>query len=206
MIGADGARSTVMKNLDISMQGFRYDRDWELYDIEIDMPISRDEGHIRIFDDGGMIMIRLKENVWRVAGNMKDVLNFLPDKSITGKVIWKSNFRITHGVARELNRKNIFLIGDAAHLHSPVGARGMNLGIEDAWLLSKLIAENQPKEYAQLRRKYIEKTVSRISTVTQFLAGENFASRTFRKNISLTKPFIPLVAPMVSKFILGLNK
>jgi len=45
---------------------------------------------------------------------------------------WNALFEITHGVSDSFRRGNVFLAGDAAHVHSPVGGQGMNYGIQDA--------------------------------------------------------------------------
>ncbi len=123
-------------------------------------------GHIRLFPEGGMIMIRLKDNIWRVAGNINSVLNYLPRGTKVGQVHWESEFRIHHKLAKSLIKENIVLIGDAAHLHSPVGARGMNLGIEDAFIASQLINDNKLNEFDKIRKPYLEKTVNRINNIT----------------------------------------
>lgn len=157
LIGADGARSEVRKQIGIKLKGFQYEEEWELFDVELDTPLARDEGHIRLFREGGMIMIRLKDNLWRVAGNMKSLLNYLPVKTRVGEIAWESKFKINHWVAEKLVKDNVIIIGDAAHLHSPVGARGMNLGIEDAYLVSNLIVENRIEEYTSIRQAYLKK-------------------------------------------------
>src|SRR5690606_32830561 len=97
-------------------------------------------------------------------------------------------------------------IGNAAHLHSPVGARGMNLGIEDAYIINQLIKENRIQEYTRIRRDYLERTVRRINAMTQGLAGNSYLFRKARANIGLFRPLFPLVMPTARKFILGLNK
>lgn len=171
MIGADGARSEVRKQSGISSYGFQYAEDWRLYDVELEVPVSREEGHVRLFPEGGMILIRLRDNIWRVAGNLPSLLDYLPKGSQLGKIMWESTFRISHRVARELYKDRVVLIGDAAHLHSPVGARGMNLGIEDAYLVSQLIAENRMGSYTELRGRYLKRTVRRINSLTQVLGG-----------------------------------
>ncbi|MGO4832401.1 FAD-dependent oxidoreductase [Rhizobiaceae sp. 2RAB30] len=48
-------------------------------------------------------------------------------------------------------RDNIYLCGDAAHIHSPVGGRGKNLGFEDACWLAWLVSEGRQAEYSDLR-------------------------------------------------------
>ncbi len=206
IIGADGAKSKIREQLNIGYQGFRYDEEWELFDIELDMDLNPEEGHIRLFPEGGMIMIRLKNNVWRVAGNLKSILNYLPKKTSIGEIYWESKFSINHKVAKNLVRDNIVLIGDAAHLHSPVGARGMNLGIEDAFISSRLIHENRLHEYNALRRPYIETTVNRINNITMGMAGNATFSRLIRNQIGNMKMLFPIIMPRVRNFVLGLDK
>jgi 2-polyprenyl-6-methoxyphenol hydroxylase-like FAD-dependent oxidoreductase len=48
---------------------------------------------------------------------------------------WMTHFRLHHRQAAEYRRGRVFVVGDAAHIHSPVGAQGMNTGIQDAWNL-----------------------------------------------------------------------
>ena len=205
IIGADGGQSIVRKNWGIDYQGFRYDEQWELFDIELETELNENEGHVRLFPEGGMIMIRIKQNIWRVAGNMKSLLNYLPAKSKSGKIHWESEFRIHHKVAKSLSNDRIALIGDAAHLHSPVGARGMNLGIEDAFIASRLLNQGKLSEYDPSRRPYLMRTVNRINNITMGMTGTSNISIFARNNIQLFKIFFPLIMPRVRKFILGLN-
>ena len=203
IIGADGAHSIVKKQFDIGSHGFRYNEKWELYDVELEIDLDPDEAHIRGFKEGGMIMIPMKNDLWRVAGSLKGLLNYLPAKTKTGKITWEAEFNITHVVAKSLTRQNVVLIGDAAHLHSPVGGRGMNLGIEDAYITSTLISMNRLHEYDQLRRPYLKKTVGRINEMTQMMAGHSFISRFLRGNMNVFKPFIPLGASTIRNFALA---
>lgn len=206
VIGADGSKSRVRKISNIGMDGFRYNEQWELYDVKLDVPRSPDEGHVFVFEEGGMVMIRLKENIWRVAGNMSGLLNYLPKSTKIGEIVWHSTFGIGHRVANELQQGNIVLIGDAAHIHSPVGARGMNLGIEDAYILSQLIKEHRLDEYSKIRKGYLKRTVRRINAMTQALGGSGWLMRKGRANIDWFKPLFPMAMPVARKFILGLNK
>jgi hypothetical protein len=57
------------------------------------------------------------------------------------KVNWFSTYRVHHRVARRFSVERAFLLGDAAHVHSPVGAQGMNTGIGDAINLSWKLAD-----------------------------------------------------------------
>ena len=53
---------------------------------------------------------------------------------------WLSHFRLHHRQAAHYRAGRIFLVGDAAHIHSPVGGQGMNTGIQDAWNLAWKLA------------------------------------------------------------------
>ena len=205
IIGADGANSTVRQQVHLSYEGFRYHEVWELYDIVLDSPLSADEGHIFLFNEGGMLMIRLRENLWRVAGNLPALLDYLPAGTKPGSILWRSSFTISHQLAKQLGRDGVAIIGDAAHLHSPVGARGMNLGIEDAFILSELIADGSATTFTQRRRPYLRTTVQRINAMTQLMTGHNYLSRQIRKNSRWLRVFFPILAPAARRFIMGLN-
>jgi hypothetical protein len=53
---------------------------------------------------------------------------------------WLTRFRLHHRQAARYRQERIFLAGDAAHIHSPVGGQGMNTGIQDAWNLGWKLA------------------------------------------------------------------
>ena len=56
-------------------------------------------------------------------------------------VLWGSRFRIHHRVADTYRAGRLLLAGDAAHVHSPAGGQGMNLGIQDAVALADALAD-----------------------------------------------------------------
>ncbi len=53
---------------------------------------------------------------------------------------WFSTYRIHHRSASRFRDRRAFLLGDAAHIHSPVGAQGMNTGLQDAYNLAWKLA------------------------------------------------------------------
>ena len=59
------------------------------------------------------------------------------------RVNWFSTYRVHHRVSERFRRGRVFLLGDAAHIHSPVGGQGMNTGIGDAinlaWKLAAVV-------------------------------------------------------------------
>ena len=203
LIGADGASSLVRKRSGLKLQGFTYEAEWELFDIELEGSIDKDSGHIFLYPDGGFIMLRIKDNIWRLAGNLKNLLEYIPIDFVNGKIHWESKFQIHHRVAQKLTKNNIAILGDAAHLHSPMGARGMNMGIEDAFILSQCISTKDLAKFEK-RRAFMYKTVNRINTMTSLFAAENKLINPFRNNKALLKIIFPIVAPRMVKFILAI--
>jgi 2-polyprenyl-6-methoxyphenol hydroxylase-like FAD-dependent oxidoreductase len=59
---------------------------------------------------------------------------------VTKEPLWSSLFRVQRRVVPRMRSGNIFLAGDSAHAHSPVGGQGMNLGLEDAWALAQSLS------------------------------------------------------------------
>jgi 2-polyprenyl-6-methoxyphenol hydroxylase-like FAD-dependent oxidoreductase len=100
-----------------------------------------------------------------------------------GAPLWVSSFHISHRINARLQENNIYFAGDAAHVHSPIGARGMNLGIEDAWVFSELIRRRAASRYGELRKKIDERVVKRIELLSRVARGESVLSRFVRSVI-----------------------
>lgn len=133
LLGADGAHSDVRHALGVRFDGDAFPEPWPLVDLELNDPLELDHAHVELAPGGLIFMLALRPGLWRVFGNLPDLLDRLPPGSRPGAVAWRSEFRIHHRRAVPPARGRLALAGDAAHLHSPVGARGMNLGIEDAF-------------------------------------------------------------------------
>jgi hypothetical protein len=85
-----------------------------------------------------------------VSHRLMDSLDIAVDR-----VNWFSTYRVHHRVARHFGRGRVFLAGDAAHIHSPVGGQGMNTGIGDAVNLAwKIAAVLQGQASASLLESY----------------------------------------------------
>ncbi|MFD6399048.1 FAD-dependent monooxygenase [Nocardia sp. NPDC060249] len=68
-----------------------------------------------------------------------------PEPTTASHLRWSSVFRISHRIVDSYSRGRVFVAGDAAHIHPPTGAQGMNTGIQDAhnlaWKLALAVAE-----------------------------------------------------------------
>ncbi|MDP9047858.1 MAG: FAD-dependent monooxygenase [Bacteroidota bacterium] len=152
LIGADGAHSTVRKQLNIPFNGDTYQHSFYLADLELNNKKLR-EDYIQLFmtrkDFAGFFPMP-EANNYRIVGNIpvdmpnelqvEDILPVLDN--ITGQHInlvknnWFTIYRLHHRMAEKFREQRCFLIGDAAHIHSPVGGQGMNTGLQDAYNLA----------------------------------------------------------------------
>jgi 2-polyprenyl-6-methoxyphenol hydroxylase-like FAD-dependent oxidoreductase len=205
VLGADGSSSTVRKTLGIPFDGSDYDNDWYLYDVELETSLTADEAHVFLLDDGAMFMVRLEDNVWRVLGNVSELLRRLPRGSNPGSVVWESDFSIAHRIARRFQQGCAYLGGDAAHIHSGIGARGMNLGIEDAYVFAELAAVNQLSRYHALRHGTDYRVLQQIQRMTEVPKGKSAFFQVVRRVAPLIAPFLPLGASKMRKWVLGLE-
>ncbi|WP_445270798.1 FAD-dependent monooxygenase [Streptomyces sp. DSM 41634] len=63
-----------------------------------------------------------------------------PQPTTASDIRWSSVFRISHRIVDRYGDGRVFVAGDAAHIHPPTGAQGMNTGIQDAWNLAWKLA------------------------------------------------------------------
>ena len=164
LVGCDGAHSTVRKQAGIPFEGGAYPQEFALGDVEAD---GLEVGAIHAFVAGrgvAMFFPLGHPRTWRVmamdtsgpraADDGSDVttgalalgeLQSMVNEPTYGSVslrdpAWLTRFRLHHRQAARYREHRVFLAGDAAHIHSPVGAQGMNTGIQDAWNLGWKLA------------------------------------------------------------------
>jgi 2-polyprenyl-6-methoxyphenol hydroxylase-like FAD-dependent oxidoreductase len=186
LYGADGAHSTVRQALGLAFPGEELPEPWQLWDLYLATPLDPDRVHLMLLPDGFLFALRVHGGLWRVMGNGAAPLAALPAGTVCGEVQWQSHFHIAHRVAERAGVGRVMLGGDAAHIHSPLGARGMNLGIEDAYVFADCAADalaghlSRLASYAQLRHPVHRQVVRRIATLTRLMHGHPAALRELR--------------------------
>ncbi len=162
--GCDGAHSIVRETIHAGFPGGTYEKLFYVADVEASGPSIDGELHVdldeadflAIFPLAGQGRARLVGSVKDEAAKGPETLRFedVSDRAIrslklqVGKTNWFSTYRVHHRVADHFRKGRAFLLGDAAHIHSPVGGQGMNTGIGDAinlaWKLNAVLAAKAP--------------------------------------------------------------
>ncbi len=181
LAGCDGARSRVREVLGVRFPGGTYDHLFYVADIDAAGPPMNGELHVDLDIADFLAVFPMQQNgKARLIGSIRDEAasdhEHLQFKDVRGlaiqnlrievqKVNWFSTYRVHHRVAQQFRVGRAFLLGDAAHIHSPVGGQGMNTGIGDAvnlaWKLaaaleappsSALLDSYEPERIAFARR------------------------------------------------------
>lgn len=158
VIGADGAHSTMRKQLNIPFTGDTYANEFFLADLQLNnhqltgtqVQLYRSKGQMAAFfplpEHSGYRVIGTlpKASEGKSDLQLEDVLPHL--NTITGMAVnvvnqnWFTTYKLHHRMADKFSQERCFLIGDAAHIHSPVGGQGMNTGLQDAYNLGWKLA------------------------------------------------------------------
>jgi 2-polyprenyl-6-methoxyphenol hydroxylase-like FAD-dependent oxidoreductase len=155
--GCDGAHSAVRELNRIEYPGAPYQHVFFVADTVATGGMVADEVNVYLWRDGFHLFFPMRGNDhWRVVGILPHVLRDKADvafddviPSIAGEAgqdlsfsacSWFSTYRISHRAAARFRAGRCFLLGDAAHIHSPVGAQGMNTGLQDAYNLAWKLA------------------------------------------------------------------
>lgn len=205
LIGADGAHSVVRDAAGITFPGDEMAEAWTLADVRLDWPYPANELNIFFTPDGFLFAITLGEGTWRFVSDKGHPEALLPKGARVTETLWQSSFRVTHRQAPSFQRGQVFLAGDAAHVHSPLGARGMNMGIADAATLAWLMSEGRESEYHARRYKVVKRTIAMVKRQTYQAAD----SGPFRLNLGrLIGPValkIGLINDVAVRFVTGLS-
>ena len=224
-VGADGIRSIVRERAGIGFRGGRYDESFTLADVRLSGDAPVDEVILFWATAGLTVVAPLPDGVHRIVAPVADApespsAQFIQElldtrglgagRMVVTDVVWGSRFRIHHRVADTYRVGRLLLAGDAAHVHSPAGGQGMNLGIQDAVVLSDALvgvlggaADTLLDEYSAARRPIAEQVVAMTDRLTR-LATLPRAARPIRNTAISLAGRIPAVRSALAWRLSGL--
>ncbi|MER8627064.1 NAD(P)/FAD-dependent oxidoreductase [Mesorhizobium sp. M1143] len=229
VVGADGMQSLVRKSTGIEFDGEAYDGSFVLADVRLDWPVGPAEVSLFFAPAGLVVVAPLPDGSYRVVATMKDA----PEKPGTADIqalldsrgptttrarvldlTWSSRFRVHHRLVRAYRKDRLFLMGDAAHVHSPAGGQGMNTGIIDAVVLGQLLGDvvngirsaTELDLYEKLRRPAAQEVLDLAGKMTEMALAHNPAKR-FVRNLSLSLVnLLPFVKRRIALKLSGLSR
>lgn len=205
VIGADGIHSTVRKQLGIQFPGIELPETWSIADVDAnDWPYC-DSFTVCLLDDAGVAVVApLEPNRFRVISNTPDALASLPLPLNVTNIRREGEFKISIRQVKEYQKGNVFLAGDAAHCHSPVGGRGMNLGIADAVELAERLSNGTHNGYSAYRHAEGMRVIAASERARNFMMAPSNLKRGIVKSILSLIQRVPFMRrAMARNFLYG---
>ena len=209
--GCDGAHSAIRETLGIGFAGGTYTHLFYVADVEAAGPVMNGEVHVALDNTDFLAAFPLRaDGRARLVGTVRDDARQQGDALDWGdvskrvidwmhidvaRVNWFSAYRVHHRVADHFRKGRAFLLGDAAHIHSPVGGQGMNTGIGDAVNLAwKLAAVLGGRANASILDSY---EPERIAFARRLVATTDRAFTAVTSSTPLARLLRLHVAPLV---------
>jgi 2-polyprenyl-6-methoxyphenol hydroxylase-like FAD-dependent oxidoreductase len=206
--GCDGARSSVREMSGIGFPGAPYEHVFFVADTEAIGSMVPDELNVYLWRNGFHLYFPMRgTDRWRVIGILprelrgKQDLTFeelIPSLRHEGAAAlsfkscgWFSTYRIHHRCTERFRDGRCFLLGDAAHVHSPMGGQGMNTGLQDAynlaWKLALVISKRAESalldSYEAERRPVAHRLLATTDRAFRLLVSESWLAGIFRTRI-----------------------
>src|SRR3984885_7733465 len=219
--GCDGARSPVRQTIGVGFPGGTYRHLFYVADVEAEGPTIDGDLHVDLDESDFLAVFPLAgEGRARLIGTVRDeraehadTLKFedVSDRAIQNlgvqvrRLNWFSTYHVHHRVAQQFRKGRAFLLGDAAHIHSPAGGQGMNTGIGDAinlaWKLAAVLAgrahDTLLDSYEAERIGFARRLVATTDRVFSFATAEGRIADILRTRVA------PVVFPMAVAFDAG---
>ncbi len=223
VVGADGEKSTVRTLADIPFPGETYGS-FMLADVRMAWPIAKDEVTLFFSREGTLVVAPMSKDRYRVVAQRQnapsdptiaDVQDVIDERgpetgARVSEVLWGSRFQVHHKLADRFYQAPVILMGDAAHVHSPAGGQGMNLGLKDAVALADALQQalesdtELPLEtYAKTRRIAAEDVLRMTDRLTAVATLQNRPLRIVRNAIIRTASAFPFIRRRVARTLSG---
>jgi 2-polyprenyl-6-methoxyphenol hydroxylase-like FAD-dependent oxidoreductase len=206
--GCDGAHSIVRQTIGAGFAGGTYRQIFYVADVEAAGPALNGELHVDldeadflgVFPLAGPGQARLIGTVRDQRADRSDTLTFedVSDRAINHlkvqvkRINWFSTYHVHHRVTEHFRKGRAFLLGDAAHIHSPAGGQGMNTGIGDAinlaWKLAAVLAgragDNLLDSYEVERIGFARRLVATTDRVFSLVSAEGKIADILRTRVA----------------------
>jgi 2-polyprenyl-6-methoxyphenol hydroxylase-like FAD-dependent oxidoreductase len=225
VVGCDGAHSVVRHLLKLPFEGAEYPYSFMLADIETNETLPADQLKLCPNEFGPLAIFPMSATRRRIVATIPNVEGDAPSMDLVKKMLsqraprgiearalhWSSYFHIHHRHVAQLRQGRIFIAGDAAHIHSPFGAQGMNTGLHDVWNLAWKLdfvlrghgSEQLLDSYSTERLPVIKHVIDISDFLTRAMATPNKFAQALRDAVI---PMVSRLAPFQHAFVQKLSE
>ena len=221
LVGCDGPKSLVRHSLGLSFEGSSFERIFYVADTQIDWNLTHDALHICFSKHSFVVFFPLKgDKRYRIVGvfpegfdkDEGDILYEEIESRIKDEtkleldihdVEWFSTYKVHTRHVEKFSSRRAFLAGDAAHVHTPAGAQGMNTGIQDgynlAWKMALVLQgrcdQKLLETYNEERLENAKQLLKTTDRIFDFAAGTDWLLEFLRST----------VLPPIAKYVFSLD-
>src|ERR1700757_5230599 len=230
VVGCDGARSAVRRLLDINFVGKQYETHILLADVRLAQPPS-DGLSAKTSADGVVLLVPFGDAWFRAIAwdrtreqaPLSEPVTLAEIRAAFHRIAhtdfgmadmrWSSRFLSERRQAKRYRVGRVFIAGDAAHVHSPLGAQGMNTGIQDAmnlgWKLAAEVAGSAPEwlldSYGKERHRVGANVLKLTDAFNQLVLGRSLPRRVLRRVVITVLLNVPATRHMMQGRLSGIG-
>jgi pentachlorophenol monooxygenase/3-(3-hydroxy-phenyl)propionate hydroxylase len=205
LAGTDGSHSAVRHAAGIGFDGYTFDDRFLIADIRAELPFTN-QRHFHFdppWNPGRQVLIHPQpDGVWRIDwqvpadtdadaeranGGLDRRIRDVIGAATPYELVWMTGYRFSQRLADAFRVGRVFLAGDAAHVMSPFGARGLNSGAADAenlaWRLAAAVNGSDDlvlDGYAAERRPAAIDNLAATDATMRFMSPHGLAARAWR--------------------------
>ncbi|HEX8174179.1 MAG TPA: FAD-dependent monooxygenase [Pyrinomonadaceae bacterium] len=227
LVGCDGAGSFVRRSLGLTFEGSTFERLFYVADARVDWELPHDAVQVCLARDVFTLFFPMKgERRYRIVGTFPEgvgkgegkVLYEEIERQIKrearlqleiSEVNWFSLYKVHSRRVNRFSEGRSFVAGDAAHIHSPAGAQGMNTGIQDAYNLAWKLAfvikgwagEELLETYNEERLQNAKRLLETTDRIFELAAGTNWLLGLLRTTVfPRLAGFLATLGPIRKRF------
>ena len=214
LVGTDGAHSGVRHALGVPFPGYTFDDRFLICDIRADLPFTS-QRHFHFdppWNPGRQVLIHPQpDGIWRVDwqvapdtdaeaervnGGLDRRIRQVVPPGVAYELVWMTGYRFSQRIVGQMRVGRAFLAGDAAHVMSPFGARGLNSGVADAenlaWKLAAVLRGSAPDSvlasYESERGLAARNNLAATDATMRFLAPHGPLRKAWRRAVLAMAP------------------
>lgn len=215
IVGCDGAHSAVRQALGVRFEGSRYPDNLILADCSA---AGLEPARLHAFADGDgvVLLVPLPGALWRAirflppgveAPEAPTLEPFARPGIKLADPVWYSRFKISRRQVDRVRHGRVLLAGDAAHIHSPAGGQGMNLGIQDAYSLAAALAAGEAAvdRWAAERHEVAARVLRATDRATRLVTAQGPLALALREAAPRALALVPALRRRFARALAGLD-